>query len=219
MDKYLLMRLLLNVFELLAAVTAMLQWKKIKHSYWKWFAIYLVIIAATEIFAEYVGYYLKNEQLNAAINIYFSIPLQFIFFFWLFYKWFQNNDKKKWPIAGIVVYLLSILVEVLLFKEQQLWFFSFSYVTGNIILLLLTLMFFFGFIRSQQVLHYRSSRMFWISIGLLVFYLGSLPLYGVWNTLAKNYPTVFNTYWMVVINLNYLMYLSFAISFIWGNQK
>lgn len=219
MDKYLLMRLLLNVFELLAAITAMLHWKKIKHSYWKWFAIYLVIIVATEIFAEYVGYYLKNRELNAAINIYFSIPLQFLFFFWLFYKCFEYSNKKKWPVTGMVIYLLSILVDQLFFKEQKLWFFSFSYVTGNIILLLLTLSFFLDFIRSDQVLNYRNSRMFWISIGLLGFYLGSLPLYGVWNTLAKNYHAVFNTYWMVVTNLNYLMYLSFAISFIWGKQK
>ena len=80
-------------------------------------------------------------------------------------------------------------------------------------------MFCLDFLRSDQVLNYRNSRMFWISIGLLIFYLGSLPLYGVWNTLAKNYPAVFNTYWMVLINLNYLMYISFSISFIWGKQK
>ncbi|MFT3946099.1 MAG: hypothetical protein QM763_03915 [Agriterribacter sp.] len=219
MDKYLLLRLLLNFFELLAAFTGIIYWQKLKQNYWKWFVIYLVIIATTELVCEFIGYVLHNRQLNAFVNIYFSIPFQFIFFFWLFYKWFQNPAKKKLAVAGFIIYTLSLATDFFYFRDKQLWFFSFSYITGNVFLLVLTLFFLFDFIRSEQILYYRSNMMFWVCIGLLIFYLGSLPLFGLWNTLAKNYPAIFNAYWMILINLNYLMYLCFTISFIWGSQK
>lgn len=219
MSKYLFLRLLLNFFELLAAITGIIYWRKVKQSFWKWFTIYLSVIAITELVAEYIGYQLKNQQLNAALNIYFSIPLQFVFFFWLFYQWLQDGVHKKWPVIGFLVYIFSLVAEFIYFSNRHLWFFSFSYITGNIVLLLLALFFLYGFIRSDKILNYRNSMMFWVCIGLLIFYLGSLPLYGLWNTLAVNYPAIFNTYWMLLINLNYLMYLCFTISFIWGNPK
>lgn len=219
MDTYLMLRFLLIFFELLAAATAIMYWNKVSESYWKWFVVYLVTIALSETIALYVGYQLQDKQLNAFINIYFNIPLQFIFFFWLFYKWFGQSNKKSWAMAGCAGYIFSVLFELFFLKGKQLWFFSFSYIVGNIFLLLLTILFFYGFILSDKVLHYRSSRMFWVCCGLLVFYMGSLPMFGLWNTLATNYPAVFNRYWMVVMNLNYLMYVSFAISFIWASRK
>jgi len=219
MNKYLFIRLLLNFFELLACVAGFISWKKVKDSFWKWLVIYLSLITVTEIGNEYIGYRLGNERLNAGINFFFSIPLQFIFFFWLFYQWFQPRNEKRWPLAGAAIYFISLLTELLYFGERKLWFLSFSYTTGNIVLLLLTLLFFYNFMNSDEILKYKNSMMFWVSLGLLFFYLGSLPFFGLWNTLATGYPNVFNQYWMVQMGLNCLMYLFFSIAFIWGKPK
>jgi hypothetical protein len=219
MNKYLLFRLLLNLFELLACIAGFIYWKKIKKSYWKWLSVYLTVIAITELLAEYIGYQLGNEQLNADINFFFSIPLQFIFFFWLFYKWFESYKERKWPLAGAATYFISLMTELFYFSDKKLWFLSFSYTTGNIVLLVLTLLFFYNFMRSDEILKYKQSMMFWVCLGLLFFYLGSLPFFGLWNTLAIEYPNLFNRYWIVQISLNCLMYLFFAIAFIWGKPK
>lgn len=219
MDKYLLLRLMLYFFELCACVTGIFYWKKVKDTYWKWFVAYLAVITVTELSAEYIGTILKNEALNIIINIYWSIPLQFLFFCWLFYRWFQKESKRKWALAGAVTFIAALVIEVSFFDKQNLVFLSLSYLTGNIVLLLLVLLFLLNFIQSDEILTYRTSMMFWVGLGLLIFYLGSLPFFGLWNTLAIKYPDVFNVYWVVQMSLNCLMYLFFSIAFIWGNPK
>lgn len=219
MNRYLFLRLLLNCFELLACIAGFIYWKKIKTSYWKWLSVYLTVIAVTELTAEYIGYNLGNEQLNADINFFFSIPLQFIFFIWLFYKWFKTHKANKWALAGTAIYFISLVAELFYFSDKKLWFLSFSYTTGNIVLLVLALRFFYNFINSDEILNYKYSMMFWVSLGLLFFYLGSLPFYGLWNTLAIGQPQIFNSYWIVQMGLDCMMYLFFTIAFIWGKPK
>ncbi len=219
MDKYLLLRLLLYLFELGALISGLVHWKKVKQTYWKWFVVYLLVIVLAELSAEYAGTVLKEVKLNIIINIYFSIPLQFIFIYWLFYQRSDPAKEKRWPLIGAGIYIISLLFESLYLKNNKLAFSSISYLTGNVILLLLVFIFLFSFINSNEILYYKKSMMFWVCLGLLFFYLGTLPFFGLWNTLANNYPNVFNVYWMVEVSLNCLMYFLFSIAFIWGNPK
>lgn len=218
MDKYFWLKIVLNSFELLAFVAGLIRWKKIRHSYWKWFVLYLGLILLTELVAKYVGYGLRRPKLNAAIYFYFGLPLQFLFFCWLFYKWFTGK-RKIWPIACAVVYVLCWLADFLFLREKRLWFSSFSYTAGNMVLLVLIIMFFIRFINSREILLYKSSMMFWVCLGLLTFYLGTFPFYALRNTLYYHYKQLFYPYWDVSFVLNFLMYIFFAIAFIWGRPK
>ncbi len=219
MDIYLKLRIGLNFFELLACVTGFASWRKIKNSYWKFFPLYLALIVVTEITAECIGYLGGNWKLNADIYYFFGIPLQFIFFYWLFYKWFVLQSEKRCALLGTAIYLLTLLADMLFFNQMKFWFSSLSYLVGNIILLILIIIFFLGFINSRHILTYQGNMMFWTCTGLLVFYLGSLPFYGLWNTLARDYPDIFNAYWIIQVLFNYLMYIFFIIAFIWGKPK
>jgi hypothetical protein len=211
--------IVLNFFELLACIVGFANWKKIKATYWKWFPVYLAVIVSTEIVAEYIGNILKRKDINAHIYYFFSIPLQFIFFFWLFLRWSDSGKEKKWPLIGGAIYVGAWLVELLFLQESQLAFLSFSYTIGNIVLLLLILKFFINFINSDRILGYRSEAMFWVCLGLLIFYLMTLPFFGLWNTMNYKYPDFFNKYWIVQMALDCLMYLLFALAFILGKWK
>lgn len=219
MDIYLKLRIGLNFFELLACVTGFIYWRKFRNTYWKFFPFYLALILLLELTAEYIGYIDGNWKLNANLYYFFGIPFQFIFFCWFFHKWFKQTKEKKWPLIGVFVYLLAFFAEILLLNQMEFWFSSLSYLTGNIILLVLIITFFLSLIKSEEILNYKSNMMFWVCTGLLVFYLGALPFYGLWNTLAKNYYRLFNTYWIIQMGLNYLMYIFFTIAFIWGKPK
>jgi hypothetical protein len=219
MDIYLKLRIGLNFFELIACVMGFIYWKKIRNSYWKFFPVYLAVIVITELTAEYTGYVAGNWKLTADLYYFFGIPIQFVFFYWLFYKWFEHHKERNWALTGAVIYLITLLTDILFFNQMKFWFSSLSYLTGNIILLVLIIIFFLKFINSSQILNYRASMMFWTCTGLLIFYLGSLPFYGLWNTLVKKHYDVFNTYWIVQICFNYCMYLFFAFAFIWGKPK
>lgn len=86
---------------------------------------------------------------------------------------------------GTAIYLLTLLADMLFFNQmRKFWFSSLSYLVGNIILLILIIIFFL--VSQTGTTTYQGNMMFWTCTGLLVFYLGSLPFYGLWNTLARD---------------------------------
>jgi hypothetical protein len=104
-------------------------------------------------------------------------------------------------------------------SKEKWWFSSFSYTIGNIILLGLILSCLYKIIKSDDILQFRASMMFWVCLGLLFFYLGSLPFFGLWNYLNNNHPAIFDNYWYIQMALNYLMYFTFSLGFIWHKPK
>lgn len=212
--------IILVAFEVAASITGFIYWKKIKDSFWKWLPFYLGIIGLSEVIAAYL-YEHRQPVLATGLYRYFVIPMEFVFLYWLFYKYFKEAQiKNNWPLYSTVIYLLCWLVDLLYIEgKMKLLFDSFSYVVGNIMLLLLLLVFFISFIKSDELLNYKSSNMFWITVGLLVFYLGSLPFWGLRTTLYRQYRDLFYVYWDVQFGLNYLMYSFFIISFIWGKPR
>lgn len=217
MNKYDILIIGVNVCELLACLTGIVYWQKIKHSYWKWFVVYLALITLLEA----TGFYIRVglQQNNIALYYWLIVPLEFLFFFWLLGKYGNGQVQKKWSLVATATYVLCFLIDQIWLQHTQFAFSSFSYCIGNILLLVLIIRFFLTFSTSNDILRYKENGMFWVCLGLLVFYIGSLPFYGLWNTLRNNYPTLFNNYWIVQTVLLYCMYLFFAISFIWGKLK
>jgi hypothetical protein len=220
MDTIALIRWGLNVCELAACITGFLYWRK-QQGYWRWFPIYLAVIVCIELVGKYFWYVRHDVQVNAAIYRYLGLPIQFLFFYWLFRQYFTKNDTplKHWPYIGALIYLLSWVVDAIWLSNIKFWFSSFSYTIGNIILLVLLFAFFIRMLRSEDILNYKTSQMFWVALGLLFFYLGTLPFYGLRNTLSENYYDLFMVYWYIHFALDYLMYIFFILSFVWGKQK
>mgnify|MGYP001302536274 CR=1 FL=1 len=205
--------------ELASSLIGFAYWKKIRNTYWKWFPVYLGIIAAIEIAGFISAFVFTYYSFNKYLFLYFGIPFQFIFFFWLFRKYFTRRQESVWTFVGLVVYLVAWVLEKFLWGQGQRWFSSFSYTIGNIILLVLIILFFIRFINSEEILRYRNSMMFWVSLGLIVFYLGTFPFYALRNTLANNYAHIHLVYSYVSLALDYLMYLLFIVAFIWGKPR
>jgi hypothetical protein len=209
----------LNFFELAACITGFMFWNKLKKSYWKYFPIYLAVILLTEIAGKFILLVVKDSSLNTALYSYFGMPVQFFFFFWLFYRYFKNTSKNKWPLFSAIIYFICAVIDLIYAGKMNFFVEAFSYTVGNLLLLVLILMFFIEFINTEEILRYRSSMMFWVCLGLMVFYIGSMPFYGLRNTLFKQHPKIFYPYWYIQYGLDYLMYLFFSIAFIWGKPK
>lgn len=219
MDTVSIIQLGLNFFELLACVTGFVYWRKINKSYWKWFPVYLGVIVMIELTGKLLMNVYDDREANLALYNYFGIPIQFLFFFWLFYRFFKTEKLRRWPIAGLAIYLACWMAERFFLTVTRTWFMSFSYTVGNIILLVLIILFFIKFINSDEILKYKQSMMFWVSLGLLAFYLGTFPYYALRNTLFDNYKQLANVYFYISFGLDYLMYILFTIAFIWGRPK
>jgi hypothetical protein len=215
MGTYLMVQLGLVLLEAAACIAGFLNWRKIRHSYWKWFPPYLLLLVAVELTCLYLAYVMDNRELNGKIYMYFGIPVQFFFFFWIMAQYLKPYRENRWPLYGAAIYLASLIADLTWLAGERFWFSSLSYTVGNLVLLVLILLFFIKFIKSEEILRYRSSMMFWVSLGLLVFYLGSFPFFALRNTLYYEYREVFNVYRYVAMGLDYLMYIFFTLAFIW----
>jgi drug/metabolite transporter (DMT)-like permease len=217
MNKYDWLRIGLNFFELLAFVTGVISFKKIKNSYWKWFVIYLGVIVFAELFAEYL--LMVREEPNQWIYVWLVIPLEYLFFFWLFYSYTEEPNFRRWSLLAAFIYAATYVFDMAYLRHLKFAFSSFSYMIGSILLLILLILYFVHLVKGERILHFKKDMMFWVCTGLLIFFLGSFPFYGLWNTLVSKYPKIFNTYWMVQIVFDCIMYLFFAFAFIWGKPK
>ncbi len=210
---------LLNVVILLSGVAGFVRWKEIKDSYWKWFPVYLIILGLLNLLAFYM-IDTKNIKSNQWLVIYLIIPFEFLFAFWLFLKKAETRPQKTLILTGMGVYLLSFFIEILLKEEmKELYFLSFSYTVGNIFMLIFILLYFWKLSVSEKILFFYRERMFWVCVGMLFFWLGSLPYYGLFNYMVKNFMNILPAYAWLMLSLNYLMYTLFAVSFIWGKEN
>ena len=206
------------MLEAVACTTGFIYYKKFKGTYWVVFIGYLLFIVLCENAGAVINSY-QLDEINTVFYNYLVIPVEFMFFFWLFYRSLTGSRFIWLPIVCGGVYLASWLVDIIYVSRLHFFFTSMSYTIGNLLLLILILQFFAALVSSNSILVFKRNIMFWVSLGLLIFYLGSCPFYGLFNLLAYKHRYLYIAYCQVVFGLNYLMYIMFTISFIWGEPN
>lgn len=212
-------KLMFNILfstEIISFLSGIFFWKRIKEIPSRLFVIYLGIIISSELISAMLEYYeIKHQDLYT----FFVIPLEFLFFHWLYYQFSTIKERHRIIVCG-VIYIIAFFIErVFLNDPQKYSFSSFSYTIGNCVLLFIIFQYFIRLVNSDRILYFYHERLFWISCGLLLFYLGTSPYYGLNNYLYNSYPNIFWTYTYVMYFLNCSMYLLFAASFIWGKEN
>jgi hypothetical protein len=203
----------LRFFEIFALFCGTFYFKKLKNNYWKWFVFYLFYIVIYELLGQKMCK-LLNENFNILFS-YLTIPIEFLFFIWLFALKSLKNQKLYFICT--LVYLLSFIPDFSLQKGQYL-FNSFNYLVGGFILLYLILLELHQQMKSDDILMFKQNKMFYITIGVALFYIGNLPFFGLYYLIMKE-PEIWNYYYIYFMLSNCLMYLLFAVSFIWGKVK
>jgi len=174
------------------------------------------------VLAETIGKYLVTNKFfdySKYWFAYFVIPLEFFFWYWFFYQHFKKKNEKLIIKTGMLLLAISFIVEWLFFYDSKAVFISLSYTLGNLILLLIILMYFKSLIHTERILTFDKELEFWICCGLLLFYLGTFPMFGLYNYFLNNYPQELRIYYVVMLVLNSLMYLLFSFGMLWTKPK
>lgn len=209
---YLLKNTLL-VIQLLAALTGCFYFFRLKNSYWKWFAVYLVIIFIQEHLLTYISP--LSIEANKKYNLFFGIPFQFIFLYWLYAS--KSLQKQKMFIICTIILIVTIIMAG--YFQTTSAAISFCTNVGTIILSFLVVLEYRKQIQDDSILEFRNNRMFYINLGVVLFYLGSFPFHVFQKYLYADYKTVVDYYYVYFQVSNCIMYLLFAASFIWGREK
>ena len=198
--------------EALAAIAGCLTWNKWKHNYFKWFTIYLVLIFIFELSTHLLVFFKMTADVSLVNQIVVSIEILFIN--WFFYKTLIGS-KKKIIVVGATAYITALVLEKTLMDAAGYYFESLSYTMGNLFILVYLILFFIEFVNSEKILAFKKQTIFWIALGMLVFYLGTFPFFGLYNELMKNMDIFMPIAWTAT-GLNYCMYILFTIGLIWG---
>ncbi|WP_271404938.1 hypothetical protein [Tenacibaculum soleae] len=201
--------------EFFSALVALFYIQKLKKSYWKWFAVYLVFIFIQEFFWKFNSSFLSVRK--QSYYAFIGIPFQYLFLYWLYaYKSLKN--KKLFLILSFIYLLTFIPLE--LYNKKIITLYSINLTMGSIILIFLVVLEFIKQIKTDNILEFKENKMFYINIAIVLFYVGTYPFTAFYYELAKTpYIRIWNAYYLYFLISNCMMYLLFIASFIWGKHK
>lgn len=195
----------------IAALTSIFLYKKTKNTHYQFFSYYLIFIFISEMLSRFD--YLPFPKISYYNN--FVIPVEFIMLYWL-YAW-KSLRKRNLFFIFAALYLLSFIPNELYFTKNKV-IYSFNYTFGSFLLMFLVIMEYYKQINSDNILNFSKNRMFYINLGVTLFYIGTLPFWAFYFPLLEHmeiYEIYRDYFWISGI----IMYLLFAISFIWGKRN
>lgn len=200
---FLATKILMYLIQGLALFFAIKNWKFYKdgkHRYYLHFMVYVII---TEIVAYTITFF-KQYDNDFVYNIFTIVSCSF-YFFW-YYKLLISKRILIYLLSFsfIVVYIISI-IEGNFFKEIL----EYPFLIGALSIVLLTSLMFVKIIKDKESINYKKSQKFWFATGLLIFYVGYLPIPFFLNDLDA-YSILYGFLLMV---LNILLYGCFIIAF------
>lgn len=195
----------------IAALTSIFLYKKTKNTHYQFFSYYLIFIFISEMLSRFG--FLPFPKISYYNN--FVIPVEFIMLYWL-YAWKSLNNRNLFFIFT-ALYLLSFIPNELYFTKNKV-IYSFNYTFGSFLLMFLVIMEYYKQINSDNILNFSKNRMFYINLGVTLFYIGTLPFWAFYFPLLEHmeiYEIYRDYFWISGI----IMYLLFASSFIWGKRN
>jgi hypothetical protein len=208
---------LVKYFELIAGLIGVLVYYKDKKTIWFILAVFLIVLFGME----YTGYWLgKTERYkqNTILYKYLVIPSLFCMYHFIFYHLLPNHKINV--LVSLATFIVVVFFENLLLSKEHYFTVSTSLSYGCLAVSVGAIMYLLNLVKTDAILDFKKNMGFWVSIGLLLFYVGSFVRFTFGNSLGFNsnnsITAILN--WTFLI-LNYIMYTLFAIGFICSKPK
>lgn len=210
---------LLIYSEITAAITATIFYFKYKESPVKFILMFLWLIVFNEQMGDYMG---RNKiwlyQDNYNYWIYNVIrPFKTLLIFFIYFKTLKTKMYVLWIKRFMIIYCIIYPINILFIQDFFTNIQSNTMVLGALFTVICTIFYFIELLRSEKIIVFHKQLLFWISIGLLIFYSGTIPL-----ILAHEYYAHFNyihSIFLIIYILGIVMYLLFSFGFIWSRKE
>jgi len=194
-------------FEIAAFITSGICLMSTKSHKFRWFFPFLLFMVLVEL----TGRYLRRE-LNMETNGYlfnFSVPIEYLFYSWLFLKTYQTAWLRK--IAEFFIYAFILFCVVIFLLKGIYWFNSIILLTGSIAAILFSCLYFYELLIVEERINLVKEPMFWIATGVLLFNLGEF-LYSAFYKLLRQQGWDNGTKLFKAINNNLILVLYLCIT-------
>src|SRR5690606_34876067 len=117
----------------------------------------------------------------------------------------------KWITVFFVLSAVLNLILTEVFFEQSS---AYSFITGTFILLTLIFVYYFEHLKSDKILYFYKSLVFYISVGLLLWHVTITPLF-IYNKYFNSASPEFVKLHSIILNIcNFFLYCLYIIAFI-----
>ena len=164
------------------------------------------LLSANRVFVEHVRY--------AMYNIFTTV--EFIFYCFLFYISFKKVIFKTITLLFIPIFVLAVILNLSFVQGFNKTFHTYTFLLGSFFIVVFCCFFFYESILPEKIDEQLSKQpFFWISSGLLIFYLGSVIINALFDYLTTNDLKIEGKRIYGIINntLNVILYSSFCIAF------
>ncbi|EIJ37389.1 hypothetical protein JoomaDRAFT_0332 [Galbibacter orientalis DSM 19592] len=168
------------------------------------------------VIIEFLGkYYYQFFGANYIIyNIYHLINFCFLLFL---YKNYVESNRYKKLISWFFYLYLAFFFGNLLFQNYFTQIQTVPFIMGALFVIISILFLFIEILRSDRVLYVTKNLLFWISVGLLLYFVGRIP-----TRIIKNYweeISYYKSIYIVEYILSIIMNVCFIIGFICSEKN
>lgn len=205
------------VFECVALIVLVIQYKKLKHTIYRYFLPYLIFIVIYEFLDIGDWLYINHSNLYTA-NI--TLIVYFLFYTLFLRKLLIDEQYKKVTGILILVTLASSLINMAFFQG----FWKLDTVTILLqfsVIIMLVCLYFYQLINSidieQPILNLPA---FWLNTGLLFFYLSDFLFYSSFAYMAYRNNYHYFIFTTTIINIaNVILYSCLSVCFLCFNRN
>lgn len=156
----------------------------------------------------------RLELLRSNLWIYnlYLVP-QYLFYLYFYGQVLASNHAKKIiAITGVIYCAFGITN--LLFIQKLHNASSYTLIFGNILLILLTISYFNQLLKENEIVKLGKESLVYISVGALIFHLGSLPFFINLNFLNRVSHSLTLSLHSILLFMNIFMYSFYSIAFL-----
>ncbi|HEV3250636.1 MAG TPA: hypothetical protein VGZ71_06770 [Puia sp.] len=139
--------------------------------------------------------------------------MEFTFYFWVLQHIIRNSVAKKIIFHLVWVFPLFSFMNVF-FIQGLNTFNTITYSLGSLIIVILTIFYFFELFQLPGSIPVLREPAFWICCGLLIYYSCSFPMFALVTRLSKNTPLLVINLEVILDTINILLYSTFTIAFL-----
>ncbi|WP_271782688.1 hypothetical protein [Aquimarina algiphila] len=217
---------LIHLVELIAAVAGTIYLNKNREDlpsrYFVWFLWFTVVIEKIGLVRRFV---LKSEYLDflkdtiiGESNYWIYNPYLIIsVFFYVRYLMWNIRSKKIRSILNFLSYLyvFSSIVNFISYSEK---FFNshsaYGFIVGSTLILLSIILYFYEVLQDDIILEFKKSLPFYVTAGVLVFYLTVTPFFIHSKYYSTPNPGFIKIYTFIITIANIIMYTCYTIGFV-----
>lgn len=178
--------------------------------------LYFIPFLFSTVTVEFIGgWYLSHGIRNYPLYNVFT-TLEFLFYSFLFYLHFQKKGFKQLVIFSMPLFVLAVIANMLWVQGINKTFNTYTFLLGSFFIVVFCCCYFYESVLPENIDKQLSKQpFFWISSGLLIFYLGSVIINALYEYLRSNdlQNEGIRIYGIINHSLNVILYSSFCIAF------